>query len=180
MRVWPAADYTRRDASESDAAAGWHQPQNFDAPWPGGRHRRPEAEPDAARAGRQGASRDDPFIGGVRVVQNQPAWCAWWWSSSSRPRPRCSTLEPVAAYGHRRWCSTSTPDAAGATPAGSRSATRTSGPSAPAARAGPPTRRHSLGETDAPRARRPVARCHPQPGRPAGRRTAARGRDRAA
>ena len=38
---------------------------------PGHRHRRPRAQPAAARAGRQGRA-DDPYIAGVRVGQNQP------------------------------------------------------------------------------------------------------------
>lgn len=99
VRVWPAADYTRVTIESDRPLAAQHlMAQN------------PERlvidienlELSPALRELVGKVRpDDPFIGGVRVGQNQPRVVRLVFDLKQSVRPEQFTLMPVAAYQHR-------------------------------------------------------------------------------
>ncbi len=99
VRVWPAADYTRVTL-ESDTLLSV---KHFMADNP----RRLVIDIDglelspALRELVGKVRADDPFIGGVRVGQNQPRVVRLVIDLKQGTRPELFTLQPVAAYQHR-------------------------------------------------------------------------------
>ena len=99
VRVWPAADYTRITIESDSALVARHT--LFDAPdRAGDRHRRPRAQPAAARARRQGARRRP--VHRRRACGPVPAARGAAGDRLEAGRaPQVFTLAPVAAYRHR-------------------------------------------------------------------------------
>lgn len=106
VRVWPAPEYSRVTI-ESDGALVAKQFFVTSPPRLAvdieGIDLSPELRELVAKV-----KPDDPNIAGIRVGQNAPGWCAWWWTSSSPPCRRCSPCHPSppTATG---WCLTCTP-----------------------------------------------------------------------
>ena len=99
VRVWPAADYTRVTI-ESDAALS---AKHFMAGNPARLVIDVEGL-ELSHALRElvgKVSSDDPYIGGVRVGQNQPRVVRLVIDLKQDTAPQVFTLEPVAAYQHR-------------------------------------------------------------------------------
>jgi N-acetylmuramoyl-L-alanine amidase len=99
VRVWPAADYTRVTLESDTALAVKH--------WLASGPDRLVIDIDGLELNPQlrelvGKVRaDDPFIGGVRVGQNQPRVVRLVLDLKQAVAPQVFTLAPVAAYRHR-------------------------------------------------------------------------------
>jgi N-acetylmuramoyl-L-alanine amidase len=99
VRVWPAADYTRVTIESDQALAAKH----FMTDNP------PRLVVDIDQLELSPTLRelvgkvrpDDPYIGGVRVGQNQPRLVRLVVDLKQNVEPQQFTLTPVAAYGHR-------------------------------------------------------------------------------
>ena len=99
VRVWPAADYTRVTIESDGALAERHflaeSPQRLVIDIDG-------LELSGALRELVGKVRaDDPFIGGLRVGQNQPRVVRMVIDLKQATAPQLFTLAPVAAYQHR-------------------------------------------------------------------------------
>jgi N-acetylmuramoyl-L-alanine amidase len=99
VRVWPADDYTRVTIESDSALAARHK--LIDAP------ERLVIDIDGLELGPQlrelvgKVQADDPYIGAVRVGQNQPRVVRLVIDLKQAIAPQVFTLNPVAAYRHR-------------------------------------------------------------------------------